>query len=234
MEFNPKKCSVVHFGKKNINLCYEMNGYWIEENKVQKDLGVLISNDLKVAAQCQESVNKANKILGVIKRSVMHKSVEVVSLLYKAYVLPCLEYCMQAWSPYIRKDVEKLERVQRRASKIIPSIRQLNYIDRLRKMKLQTLETRAMRADMILVFRIIKEADEDTISKFFEFDRNNRYRGHKYKIVKKHCNTDIRKNFFSFRVVNFWNEMPECIVDSTSLEIFKSKLSKYFIEKELF
>ena len=149
MKFNPKKCSVVHFGKKNMKFCYEMDGHWIEENEVQKDLGVLISNDLKVAAQCQDVVNKANKILGAIKRNVMHKSVEVISLLYKAYVLPCLEYCIQAWSPFLRKDLEKLERVQKRASKIIPSIRHLNYIDRLKKMKLQTLETRALRTDMI-------------------------------------------------------------------------------------
>ena len=79
----------------------------------------------------------------------------------------------------------------------------------------------------------MKEADE-TINKFFELNSKNRCRGHKYKIVKKHCNTDIRKNFFSFRVVNFWNEIPKDIVDSASLDCFKSNLDKYFVTKELF
>ena len=218
LSFNPQKCSVVHFGPKNLNFCYEMGGTWIQECNKQKDLGILISKDLKVASQCQEASNKASRMLGLIKRNVMCKSVEVISLLYKSYVLPHLEYCVQAWAPFLKKDLEKLEKVQRRATKIIPGIRHLSYEERLRKMKLHKIETRILQADMLLTYRIIRSQDEQTINKFFDLDGDKRCRGHKYKIVKKHCNLDIRKNFFSFRVINFWNELPEKVVESCSLE----------------
>ena len=116
MEFNTDKCKVVHAGKNNRNFTYEMQGQWLESSHSERDLGVIISNDLKTHSQCVKAKNKAEKMLGIIKRNVSYKSKEVVTKLYNSYVRPHLEYCIQAWNSYHKGDIDMLEKVQRRAT----------------------------------------------------------------------------------------------------------------------
>ena len=93
MDFNSKKCKVLHLGYSNKEFHYDMNGEWLPSVDQEKDLGVVISSNLKVADQCLEARNKANKMLGIISRNVVYKSKEVISKLYNSYVRPLLEYC---------------------------------------------------------------------------------------------------------------------------------------------
>ena len=122
MSFNEEKCKVLHIGYHNEKATYTMNGTQLKSIEREKDLGVTISNDLKSSQQCSEPVNKANKIIGLIGRSFEHKSKEVILTLYNSLVRPHFEYCVQALSPYYKKDIHKLERVQRRVTKMIPSL----------------------------------------------------------------------------------------------------------------
>ena len=81
----------------------------------------------------------------MICRNITYKDKSLIVPLYKAIVRPHLEYCIQAWSPYLRKDIYMLEKIQRRATKLIPGLRDLSYEERLKECGLTTLETRRLR-----------------------------------------------------------------------------------------
>ena len=103
-------------------------------------------------------VKKANKIIGLIGRSFEHKSKEVILTLYNSLAWPHLKYCFQAWSPYYEKDIHKLERVQRRVTKMI-GLRKKPYKERLKELNLFPLTQRRLRGDIIQVFKIMKNID---------------------------------------------------------------------------
>ena len=118
MSFNADKCKVMHIGYRNEKANYVLNGTQLKTVDREVDLGVTISNNLKPGLQCSEVVKKANKIIGLIGRSFDYKSKDIILTLYNSLVRPHLEYCVQAWCPYYQKDIDKLERVQRRVTKM--------------------------------------------------------------------------------------------------------------------
>ena len=112
MFFNVDKCKVLHIGNRNVQANYTMNGKQLAKVEQEKDLGVVISSDLKPSKQCSEVVKTANKLIGFIGRSFEFRTEEIILNLYNALVRPHLGYCVQCWSPYYKKDIEKLEGVQ--------------------------------------------------------------------------------------------------------------------------
>lgn len=227
MEFNVDKCKVVHVGNKNEGFVYSMGGKWLDAVDRERDLGVIISQDLKAHKQSIEARNKANRMLGIINRNVSYKSKEVITKLYNSYVRPHLEYCIQAWRPYHRYDINMLESVQRRATKLIPSLKNHSYESRLKELGMYSFERRCKRGDMIEVFKMFSGMNDLNVGEFFDIDVDDRTRGHSRKIRKKTCRLDLRKNFFSCRVVDLWNSLPTEVVNSSSLNIFKSRLDKF-------
>ena len=227
MEFNVKKCKVSHIGSTNGKFEYEMNGNFLKEVNEEKDLGIIISNDLKSSKQCLAACKKANQMLGMISRNVAYKNKKVIGKLVNSYVRPQLEYCVQAWSPHFRQDVLMIEKVLRRSTREIPSLRHLEYPDRLKSLGMYSYERRYLRGDMILVYNMFNGIVDLNIENFFEMETSNRTRGHNLKLKKKHCRLDVRKFFFSHRVVDFWNDLPSDVVNSNSLNIFKRKIDEY-------
>ncbi|KAL7631154.1 UNVERIFIED_CONTAM: hypothetical protein RMT77_018543 [Armadillidium vulgare] len=227
MNFNSKKCKVLHVGNSNKGFNYEMNGEWLETVDHEKDLGVIISSNLKVGDQCLEARNRANKMLGIINRNVVYKSKEVISKLYNSYVRPALEYCAQVWAPHLRKDIDMLEKVQRRATRMIAGFENKSYEERLKELGMFSVERRFLRGDMIQVYKIFASDNNTEIEKYFIVDCGRVTRGHDKKIKKKPCHLDLRKYSFSNRVVNFWNDLPQEIVDCDSLVKFKRGLDRY-------
>ena len=122
----------------------------------EKDLGVTFSADMKVSEQCRIAASKGNQVLWLIRRTIMYKEKQLIVFLFKAIVRPHLEYCIQAWKPYRKKDTDKLERIQRRATKIIPELRDLSYESHLLQCGLTALETRRLKGYQIEVFKIVK------------------------------------------------------------------------------
>ena len=131
------------------------------------DLRVIITETLDVTKQCVRAANKANAMLGMINRAFKYKTKELVLKLYKSLVRPHLDYCIQAWRPFKQKYIDLLESIQRRMSRIIPELRHLDYPGRLRILKITTLETRRVRADLLEVFKIINELDSIFPADFF-------------------------------------------------------------------
>ena len=145
MLFNFGKCKCLHTGHGNLNVNYEMGDTVLGTTVKEKDLGVTISADMKVSEQCCIAASKGNQILGLIRRNITYKGKKLIIPLYKAIVRPHLEYCIQAWRPYHKKDIDTLERIQRRATKMIPELRDLSYEERLKECGLTTLETEVKR-----------------------------------------------------------------------------------------
>ena len=169
-------------------------------------------------------------MLGCINRNVSYKSREVIRKLYLAYVRPHLEYCVQAWAPYFQKDVDSLERVQRRATKMINGLHDMEYGNRLRSLKLFSLKYRRLRGDLIEVFKIINGLDNMEMNGALV--QQFRHRGNQYNLRKQQCRTRRRLMSFSMRVVNHWNGLPNHVVTSPSLSCFKSRLDKFYDSTE--
>ena len=161
MRFHPDKCHVMHIGNNNPKHEYTMSKgeelHKLEKVSSEKDLGILIDDKLKFSEHINIKVNKANQILGCIKHTFKHLTKDVFKLLYKSLVRPHLEYNSVIWSPHLKKDMDSIERVQRRATKMVPELRNLSYEDRLRQLELPTLKFRRDIADIIEVYNILTE-----------------------------------------------------------------------------
>ena len=200
---------------------YELLGKKIESVQQEKDLGVVITNDLKSSNQCIEAVKKAQKLLGYIKRQFRTRNKETILTLYNALVRPHLEYAVQFWSPSLRKDIERLEAVQARATKLIPSIRHLGYVRRLESLNLYSLEKRRLRGQLIETFKMLKGVNNIDYRHLFTFS-NNRTRSNGWKLELKRFNTSQCGN----KIAPIWNRLPAEAVNSASVEQFKIELDK--------
>ena len=230
MMFNVSKCKIMHIGKKDISGHYFMKSQQLEEVMEEKDLGVMITRDLKVSRQCQLAYNKASRILGLINRTIEYKHPDILIRLYKSLVRPHLEYSIAAWSPHYIKDKDLLERIQRRFTRMIPTMRSLSYEERLAETGLWTLEDRRVRADLIEVYKIMHGLSPVNFNTFFEYSTNSNTRGHSLKLHKRRVHTDLRQHFFTERVINNWNSLNEEIVSAISINSFKRKLQKIYMD----
>lgn len=201
LRFNADKCKVLHLGKKNPKFSYSMRQHGSDQTvslqvtEVEKDLGVNIDKDLKFSKHIEIEVNKANRLLGLIRRSYEYLDAESMKLLFISLIRPHLEFCNAAWSPQSEKDKKLIEGVQRRATKVIPGLKNFDYEKRLEKMKLPSMSYRRLRGDLIEVFKYTHGLYMLEFS-FLEKEVRTNTRGHNFKLKKHRCNTNQRQNFF--------------------------------------
>ena len=229
MLFNFQKCKCLHAGHGNTGVNYEMGGTMLCKTVKEKDLGVTMNANMKVSEQCRIAASKGNQILGMIRRNITYKEKGLIVPLYKAIVRPHLEYCIQAWRPYIRKDIDILEKVQRRTTKLITGLRDLSYDDRLKECGLTTLETRRLRGDQIEVFKILNGHENIDPNIFFKIKTGKITRGHDFTLVKGQNRLDFRQYSFSQRTVNEWNKLSADCVHSSSVNMFKNRIDNYLV-----
>ena len=227
--FNGQKCKCLHHGKDNPKHTYYLetsNGREsLPDGEEEKDLGVYFTTNLNFDKHINESVRKANMILGLIKRNFSYIDKDVFNKLYKSLVRPHVEYAQEIWHPFLKRQSKLIEGVQRRATKLIPEIKHLTYEERLKYLNLPTLKYRRLRGDMILTFNLFNNGDGEVMGKLLKLHEGThsiQTRGHNRKLKKENFKLDIRKYSFSQRIINTWNCLPTDIVNATDTNKFKN------------
>jgi exonuclease III len=231
MNFNASKCKVLHLGRKQQKFTYNMrnkdgNQMNLESTECEKDLGIHIDSDLNFSKHTETQVNKANRILGMIRRSYEYIDSSTMKLLFCALVRPHLEFASTVWSPRYEKDKILIEKVLRRATKCVPGMSELEYEDRLKAMQIPSMSYRRIRGDLIEMYKFTHNMYN--CENPFEFHASEQTRGHSFKLLKQRCKTTLRQQYFSYRVLETWNSLDEKIVTATSINAFKNAIDRHF------
>ncbi len=232
MQFHPDKCKTLHVMDPDSKRTYKMDNNGtscvLEPVHMEKDLGVTTDDLLAFDKQSQESVKKAQRILITIRRTFTFIDEETMLQLYKPLVRSRLEYGVEIWSPSLKRNIREVEAIQRRATKMIPSLKDLPYSERLKKLQLPTLVYRRKRGEMIQTYKYLHAIYDCKADVLFKRNRDDRTRGHSLKLFKERVNTSTRANFFSSRIIDLWNSLPEDVVTAPSVNAFKSRLDKHW------
>ena len=218
LNFNATKCVVLRI-REAINYMYTLDGIPLATEPLQKDLGVIISDTLKPSAHITSITKKANQRIGLIKRCFSGLNFDKVDRLFKGIIRPVLEYGSPVWNPWLTKDIDSLEKVQKRCYNLASDNESHAWLG----LAPCSLEKRRKILDLCEVYKYVHGLYLNRSNSFFKFSNNNT-RGHSLKISKQFSRTDIRKFFFSNRVVNSWNKLPEHVVHAPSISSFKKYL----------
>ena len=206
---------------------YSMNNVVLEEIEVEKDLGVNIDNQLSFKSHIASMTAKANRIVGIIRRSFRNLTEELFVTLFKSLVRPILEYGHSVWNPHLKTLNQEVERVQRRATSLLGSLKNLSYPERLRKLGLPSLEHRRKRGDMIDTYKYI-HGFYDCARPKLPFSEVSQTRGNSLKLRTDYSRLNVRKYYFSQRVVSLWNSLPDGVVTAPSINSFKARLDRHW------
>jgi hypothetical protein len=247
LTFSPNKCKCMSFcyskNKQIINYTYVMDGTDIQKVNQFTDLGLVVTNNLSWDNHINTCIKKANQRLGFVKRTIGYScSVEVKLMSYKSLIRPIVEYCSILWSGGTKKQLLKVESLQRRASKFISNDNYSCYEHRLRSCDILPLSLRREMLDCTFFYNCIHGITDYDILSILQMHvpssvtRND----DEYLLSANKVKSETYSRFFTNRVRHLWNVLPYGVrsCDLTPLGYnseFKTKLkeyfNKYFIDK---
>ena len=218
----------MHFGRVNPHQDYQMSCHTLEAIDQEKDLGVIIDDTLKFHVHTAAAAKKGNQMLDVIKKAYCTCDALTIPILYKAMVRPLLEYGNVIWGPHYKMDMRSIESVQRRATKLIPELRDKSYEERLQQLSLPSLVYRRRRGDMIVMYKIVKGLVRVDLKELFNPMEFTKTRGHQFHVHKGKAIKVQRSTSFSQRVINDWNSLPTSVIEAPTLNTFKNRLDEHW------
>jgi hypothetical protein len=225
MTFNVSKCKILHIGRNNPEYDYYMHGVKMGTTEIERDVGVMVSKTLKPMDQCEAAAGRAMSVLGQLRRNFHYRDRNTFIKLYKQYVRPHLEFSVPAWSPWLRGDIDKLERVQEKAVGMVAGLKGKNYLEKCEELGLLTLEKRRHDQDMTLVHKLLSQGGGGLLQMAGarEGARTRQAAGPR-TLAGQFARTDVRKHSFAVRVVERWNSLPDNVRVAENQEAFKRGL----------
>nr|CAH8868748.1 unnamed protein product [Trichobilharzia regenti] len=233
LPINVAKCATMRIGQASTS-SYELEGITLPSVQTQLDLGVIVSHDLKTTAHCRAVAARSFRSLWAIRRAFTRITRDMFTSLYTSLVRSRLENCIQAASPCLKGDSHILESVQRKATCMVHGIANLSYEERLDSLNLFSLSYRRQRGDLITMFKILNNDYGPDLFSLFLPTRSEHPRGHSRRVQKPRRNHISVEYWFSHRVINSWNRLPEEVVSATSIDSFKKGLDnrRNLLEKD--
>ena len=237
LKFHPEKCKVMHLGKAgDTEYSYKLKEgdtyHELSYTEEEKDLGVVIDGKLDFDRHINIKINKASSIMAVIRRSFVSLNGVNFVPLYKSLVRSHLEYASCIWSPYKKKHIEAIERVQRRATKQLPGMKDLPYPERLKILKLPTLVYRRARGDMIETYKLLHDKYYGEYSQLVKLHASHiskeGTRGHSFKLCQEGSKLNLRRQSFPVRITKVWNQLPNSVVTAPNVNTFKNRLDRHW------
>ena len=225
LPFNLSKCKVMQIGK-SVNFKYRLGSQELEWVAQEKDLGVLISSNLKAGNQCLAVYKKTSSVLGMFQRLLGRFTHDIVPIIMNTYIRPRMEYGVQAWAPWMEKDIHLLQRIYHRVTKSVIGLQSLPYNDRLSRLNLFDFNYRRLRGDLILMFKAMKTADHP-LKSLFTLQNQRSSRSHDMQVSIPHSRVNCRRYFFAVRVCFSWNYLPAYVAQSSTVDSFKRNLDKF-------
>jgi hypothetical protein len=233
LKFNTAKCCILHFGHSNTKALYTLNDIQIANKVVEKDLGILFSSNFKFNKHIDSIVKKANQQLGIIARIFKNKTVQTIVPLYRTFVRPFLEYNSIVWSPYTKKNELKIEKIQKKALKLIYELRHLTYQEQLKRTKLMSLRARRIRHQLIVVFKMKNRTIDLSFEDFFQKCINNKTRGNIFKLRLPKTKTKMRQSFFANSVIKYWNLLKSSEINARTNTSFTKNIKTFFMREKI-
>ena len=194
----------------------------------EKDLGVTIQDNLQPEKHIERIFRDTYRMLRNIGVAFHYMDKDMMRKIIATMIRPKMEYAETVWSPYKKKHVKKLERIQRMATKMVPELEELTYEERLREINLPTLEERRERGDLITIFKLYNKMEEADNEELLLTERREIgfTRGHTKKLRKGRCLNNVKKNSFPHRNIEVWNKLSEEIISVKTVHQLKEKLDK--------
>ena len=224
----PDKCRIMSVGGPLL-YDYTLDGKLLNPTSEQVDLGVKINDDLKFSAHCSTIAAKGHQRAFLLRKCFRYSNAYVLVKAFKVYVRPLLEYCSEIWNPYLKKDVRRIENVQRRFTKYLPELHGLTYGQRLEKLNLPSLEFRRLIIDLCTCYKLLRSDSYQGHGPPLISPDAKTTRGHNWRFDWKKANCNSRHYSFIPRVGRVWNSLPCEVVDAPSLHTFKNRINTHLV-----
>ena len=230
MEFNPSKCQVVQVAgsRKPVSATYVLHGVALETVTCARYLGVDVSSNLSWGSHIDRITGTAHKTLGFVKRNIKTKMSGVREAAYTTLVRPQLEYAAAIWDPHHKDKIDQIEKVQRRAARWTSCNfdTRASVSDMLETLGWRSLQQRRADARLCLFFKIVNNMVAVSLPDYIQPNPRTSRRGHSRSFCQLHTGKDYYKySFFPLAIVQ-WNALPEDVVSSPNLDIFKAAVGK--------